>query len=180
MIIFTIIFTIFVVYIFFCAVAYETMENFYIYGGVKSLPFPRKRWLYYFLQFTWGLPMNLIGAGVALGLLCFGHKPKRYGWNFCFELPVNFGLELGIFFIAPKNGSTHTKNHEVGHAVQNIYLGPLTIGVVSIPSAVRFWAREIKRKCGKTITTKYDDIWFEGQATQTGFKFIEEIKKRED
>jgi hypothetical protein len=97
-----------------------------------------------------------------------------------FRLPINFGLELGIFFLAPKCASDHTKKHELGHSIQNVYLGPFTIGVVSTPSAVRFWFRKIKKKLGKKITTTYDSIWFEGQATKSGDEFMKREKKRED
>lgn len=162
-------------YIIVCETAYIVMNHLYNNGTVEALKAPKKKWVYYLLQFTWGLPMNIIGAIVALVLICFRKRPYRYGWNLCFELPVNFGLELGIFFIAPINGSAHTKNHEHGHAIQNIYFGPFTIGMVSIPSAARFWVRELMYKVGKPPRAKYDDIWFEGQATKSGDKFIDEL-----
>jgi hypothetical protein len=152
------------------------MNHLYENKTVETLKAPNRKWVYYLLQFTWGLPMNIIGAIVALVLVCFRKRPYWYGWNLCFELPVNFGLDLGIFFIAPINGSTHTKNHEHGHGIQNIYFGPFTIGMVSIPSAARFWVRELMYTFGTKPTKKYDDIWFEGQATKTGDKFIEELK----
>lgn len=155
------------------AIGYIIMGNLYNTGVVVSLPNVKRRWLYYLLQFTWGLPMNFIGALVALVLVCFRKKAYRYGWNYCFELPVNFGLELGIFFIAPINGSKHTKDHEHGHAIQNIYYGPFCIGMVSIPSATRFWIREIQYKIKKPPKTKYDDAWFEGQASKSGTRFID-------
>lgn len=56
--------------------------------------------------------------------------------------------------------------HEAGHGLQNIIFGPFQIILVSIPSAIRFWYRELKyyRK-GKTPPTDYDSVWFEGMAT---------------
>ena len=159
-------------YIFLSAVGYIVMEYHYRQGAIVALHNVKHRWLYYILQFTWGIPMNLVGCVVALVLVCCGKKAYRYGWNYCFELNVNFGLELGIFFIAPVGGSTHTKNHEHGHAIQNIYFGPFAIGMVSAPSAIRFWVRELKRKMGHPPKTKYDDAWFEGQATASGDLFI--------
>ena len=164
-----------IVYTLASIVGYLIMGNLYYNGAVVSLPNVKRRWVYYLLQFTWGLPMNLIGSIVALVLVCFKKKAYRYGWNYCFELPVNFGLELGIFFIAPINGSTHTKNHEHGHAIQNIYFGPLCVGMVSIPSAVRFWIREIQYMVKKPPKTKYDDVWFEDQATKSGTHFINNL-----
>jgi hypothetical protein len=154
-------------------VGYLIMDNLYNTGVVVSLPNVKCRWLYYLLQFTWGLPMNFIGALVALVLMCHRKKAYKYGWNYCFELPVNFGLELGIFFIAPMNGSKHTKDHEHAHAIQNIYFGPFCVGMVSIPSATRFRIREIQYKIKKPPKTKYDDAWFEGQASKSGARFID-------
>ena len=162
-------------YVILCGAGYIVMDCLHYNRIVTALPNVKQRWLYYLLQFTWGLPMNLIGSIVALVLVCFRKRAKRYGWNYCFELPVNFGLELGIFFIAPINGSKHTKDHEHGHAIQNIYFGPFCVGMVSIPSAVRFWIREIQYKLGRPPKTDYDEVWFEGQATESGEKFINNL-----
>jgi hypothetical protein len=120
--------------------------------------------------------MNLIGAITALILICLGHRPKRYGWSYCFELKVNFGLELGIFFIAPVGGYESVKQHEHGHGIQNVYFGPFTIGMISIPSATRYWVREFLYWKGTPPKTKYDDIWFEGQASLSGKEFINNLK----
>lgn len=157
------------------AIGYLMMDRLYHTKKVEVLPNIKYRWLYYLLQFTWGLPMNIVGALVALVLVCFRKKAYRYGWNYCFELPVNFGLELGIFFIAPVNGSRHTKDHEHGHAIQNIYFGPFCVGMVSIPSAARFWIREIQYMIKKPPKTDYDDAWFEGQASKSGSNFIDNL-----
>ena len=162
-----------IVYAIISAIGYFIMGSLYNTGVIVSLPNVKRRWLYYLLQFTWGLPMNLAGALAALVLMCLHKRAYRYGWNYCFELPVNFGLELGIFFIAPIDGSKHTKDHEHGHAIQNIYYGPFCIGMVFIPSATRFWIREIQYKIKKPPKTKYDDAWFEGQASKSGARFID-------
>lgn len=45
--------------------------------------------------------------------------------------------------------------------------------VITIPSIIRYWYRELKyNKKGLTPPTEYDDIWFEGQATKWGYKYI--------
>jgi hypothetical protein len=165
---------IFIIYVLLSIIGYLLMATLYYEGYVMALPNVKYRWLYYLIQFTWGLPMNFVGAIIALVLICFGKKAYRYGWNYCFELKTNFGLELGIFFIAPVGGTTHTKNHEHGHAIQNIYFGPFSVGMVSVPSALRFWARELQYAMNRMPDSGYDDIWFEGQATQTGNKFMNE------
>ena len=150
------------IYIALCDIIYIIMSRLYHTNIARALPNVRQKWLYYVLQFTWGLNMNIVGGIVALCLLICGRRPVRYGWNYCFELNINWGMELGIFFVAPKNASEYLKNHEHGHGIQNIYLGPFSIGVVSIPSAIRFWFRELMTKIGHAPTTDYDDIWFEG------------------
>lgn len=132
------------------------------------------KFLFYLLSFTWGLPMTLVGCIVALALLITGHKPKKYGYCWYFEVGNNWGgLELGITFLTDKTPSEHTKIHEMGHGLQNCYWGLLMPFVICIPSAIRYWYRELKyyRK-GKTPPTKYSDIWFEHQADILGENFI--------
>lgn len=137
-----------------------------------------KKFLFYLLSFTWGLPMTLCGALVALVLLLAGYKPKKWKYCYYFEVGHNWGgLELGAFFIVNKNSSTYIKNHEHGHAIQNCWFGPLFPFIVAIPSAIRYWWRELLTKCGKTDLPDYDSIWFEGQATRVGTKLVEKIKR---
>ena len=139
------------------------------------------KFLFYLLSFTWGLPMTLIGCMVSLVLLIAGYKPKKYGYTWYFEVGNNWGgLELGVMFLTNKTPSTHTKNHEVGHTLQNCYLGPLTPFVVSIPSAIRYWYREYLVRSGKKKWSElpdYDSIWFEGDASKRGTEFIESLDK---
>jgi len=137
---------------------------------------PKNKWVFYILSFTWGLPTVVIGAIIALFVRLAGHKPKRYGWEWCFEIPnLGWGLELGLFFIAP-TGHESVHMHEHGHGIQNIYLGIFDPLVVSVPSVVRFWYREIREKFGKPCKTKYDDAWFEKSATESGKAFIKRLK----
>ena len=108
--------------------------------------------LFWILSFTWALPTTILGAIVALALRCAGYKPTKFGPCWCFEMDVNFGLELGLFFIAPKGNYYSLKCHEIGHHLQACFLfGPLALFVCSIPSAIRFWLREMKTFKSKTI-----------------------------
>lgn len=135
---------------------------------------PKHKFIYYLLSFTWGLPMNIVGCICALIFVIMGKRPKKHGWNWYFEFDVDFGLELGIFFISPINGSTSLKNHEFGHSIQNIWLGIFTPFVVSVPSAVRFWIREYQYKFHPEKKLEpYDAIWFEGTASSSGNHFME-------
>ena len=132
---------------------------------------PERRWLYYLLQLSWGLPINAIGFVCAAALSLY-KRPRMEKWHLVFELPVDFGLNLGLVMIVPKEPARSIVQHEIGHAIQNIYFGPLTIGVVVIPSVVRFWIRKIVRKKGRALPD-YDSVWFEGQATTSGQYFCQ-------
>lgn len=130
---------------------------------------PRSPTLFYVLSFTWGLPSVLIGGIVALTLRIAGNKPKKYGLEWYFEFPnIHWGLELGIFFIAPKGCYETLKMHEHGHGIQNVYFGIFTPLVVFLPSAVRFWYREFRAAIGKPCKTAYSSIWFEKSADESG------------
>lgn len=130
-----------------------------------------RRFVFIFLSLTWGLPMTLAGAFAALFLLLTGHRPRRFGYCALFELPrVGFGLSLGPFLIAPADDRL-TAAHEHGHSLQNVYLGPFMPFCVSLPSAVRYHCRNLKMKIAKKpCRRKYDAIWFEHTATESGME----------
>lgn len=108
--------------------------------------------LFFILAFTWALPTTFLGALAALVLVIAGKRPKRFGPCWYFPTKQNYGLELGLFFIAPERGSYKLKCHEVGHQLQACFLfGPLTPFIAFIPSAVRFWLREQKTQKAKRI-----------------------------
>lgn len=135
---------------------------------------------FYLLSFTWGLPMTIIGLIVALALIIAGKKPEKYGYCLHFKVGNNWGgVSFGIVFITDKTPSEHTKMHEVGHSIQGCYWGLLMPFVIGLPSTIRYWYRELKyyRK-GKTPPTKYDDAWFEGDATRRGTKFIKGLGEK--
>lgn len=130
---------------------------------------------FYILSFTWGLPMTLIGCLAALVLIMTGFKAKRWGYCYYFEIGNCWGgCELGLFFIKDKTSDTHVKNHELGHGIQNCYLGFAMPFVVCIPSAIRYWYRKYLT-CVKHISNikPYDSVWFEKQATRLGSEFME-------
>ena len=138
-----------------------------------------RKWQFYLLSFSWGLPMTLIGCLVALVLLIAGYKPKRFGWCWYFEIAGDYGLELGVFFLAGKNTSHELKCHEFGHGIQNCYFGFLMPFVVCIPSAARYWYREYLQRVRGVKHSElpdYDSGWFEGQATRIGEAFMQNFQ----
>lgn len=128
-----------------------------------------KKLLFYLLSFTWGLPMTLIGIVVGFILTISGKRSERWGACQHFKVGKNWGgANFGVVIVTDETPSKHIKNHEHGHAIQNCYFGFFMPFIVCIPSVVRYWYREFRRYIGNPCTTKYDDIWFEGQATRLG------------
>ena len=140
------------------------------------------KFIFYFLTFTWGLPFTLIGCLTALYLRINGYKSQKYGYCFCFELGENWGgINLGLFFIVNKGGTSAIKNHEHGHAVQNCYLGPFMIFAVALPSLIRSRYRAYlinKKRVKESSLPPYDSIWFEGQATRLGNEITNYINQK--
>lgn len=132
-----------------------------------------KKFLYWFVSLTWGFLMNLIGFLVAVFLICIGKIPHKLGHTFMFYFGRGWGgVTLGAVVIVCKDCSPNTITHEYGHTIQNLIFGPFEV-FIGIASACRYWYRELKfyRK-GKLPKTSYDSIWFEGQATNLGYKYL--------
>jgi hypothetical protein len=131
-----------------------------------------KKWQFYLLSFTWGLPMTLLGC-IASGILMLcGFRPKKnqYGWYFDLGVDMGGAFELGCMSVACCDPSPYILHHEFGHAIQNCYFGPFMI-LISLASIIRYWYRElvcIVNKVPYSSLPPYDGIWFEGQATKLG------------
>ena len=131
--------------------------------------------LYFFLSLTWGIITTLAGFFTALVMLATGHKPRRWGYAWYFEVGKNWGgASLGPVFIKDRtNDSVHLKNHEFGHSIQNCYFGPLMPFIVGLPSSTRYRLRRFKEKVlKKSPKTPYDTVWFESQASRLGDDFM--------
>ena len=131
--------------------------------------------LFYLIQLTWGILMNIFGLLVTLFMLITFHKPHRFGPSYYFVCKKleGFGFEAGICFVvgADCDEDKYLMCHECGHGIQNMIFGPLMPFIVSIPSFIRYWYRELKyERKGKIPPTDYDSIWFEGTATNWGLK----------
>ena len=134
-----------------------------------------KRILFYIISFTWGGIMTVIGLVVLLVTLPFG-KFGIYHGRIYKRIGKNWGgLELGCFFLCDNSADEYILAHESGHGLQNCLWGPLMPFVICIPSAIRYWYREFIWHFNKEKFNKlpdYDAIWFEGQATKWGKKYI--------
>ena len=137
----------------------------YTLCGKGAIVLQKHKWLYYLLSYTWGFIMTFIGLVISLVLLVFKKKPQKYHRIYYFEVGEAWGgLEMGQMFLTDNSPSETLKYHEYGHTFQNAILGPLFPLLVGIPSALRYWYRELFN-----ITyPRYDAIWFEGSATDIG------------
>lgn len=133
-----------------------------------------KRIVFYVLSFTWGIITSLPGLLVISFSALFKRVHVYHGRLYAVWGKNWGGLELGPFFIIGEN-CENSRAHETGHGLQNIILGPLMIVLVSIPSCIRYWYLELKYY-RKGLYKDYDAIWFEGQATRWGKKFVETDK----
>ena len=98
---------------------------------------PIKTFLYYFLQFTWGIIQNAIGLLLFIILKIF--KQLSHTRNFNNTLVSNWkiksSLSLGIFIFL---GNNRLIVHEYGHSIQSLILGPFYLLIIGIPSLI--WA----------------------------------------
>ena len=109
----------------------------------KNLKNSTASFLFYLVQWTWGLPVNIIG-GIAF-LVCKKIKKRRYqrfGYSYIVYLPwKSGGLSLGLFiFMKDQHKSQkwtyNTRIHEYGHTWQCLLLGPLYYLVIAVPSMI--------------------------------------------
>lgn len=140
--------------------------------------------IFWLLSLTWGSIMSVFGLVCALALILTGHKPKVFHYLIYFEVGNGSnGFEAGCFFFCNKQPSLHLKQHEAGHGIQNIILGPLMPILVSIPSCIRYWYRRWLVKHGKKLWSElpdYDAFWVEHWATSLGEKYFREVGNKNE
>lgn len=126
-----------------------------------------------FLNHTWGIIMTLIGYMVRLVLLSMGVKGRKEGFARLYKVGKGWGgVSLGTtIIVACDCDDKDIVGHEQGHGIQNAFFGVLFPFLIAIPSAIRYWYREIVRRRDRVayaLLPQYDSIWFEGQATLIG------------
>ncbi len=140
-------------------------------GWKKSV----KAFLFYLVQWTWGLPVNLVGG---LAYLFFtkikGYRWQHFGYARIVYMPWNAGgLSMGLFiFIKDQHKSkkwTHdVRIHEYGHTWQCLVLGPLYYIVIALPSVI--WCNCFAGYRKKN-NIAYGKLYCEGWANAWGRKF---------
>lgn len=129
--------------------------------------------LFYLIQFLWGLPQNLLGALLSLLLSITASPRRRYGRTFVVFWPFLGSLSLGIFLflerIPQKVVEEEVLQHEGGHTLQSLLLGPLYLLVIGLPSLL--WAglfNSYRRKKGISYYAFYTERWANHLARKYG------------
>lgn len=137
-----------------------------------------KKFLFYLIQWTWGLSVNLVGG---LCYLFFKHikkcRTQRFGYAWYVYVPGNFGgLSLGLFIFMRDTSNEkgkekwlhNTQIHEYGHTFQCLLLGPLYWVVIAIPSFI--WCN-LFDGYRKKNNISYYKLYCESWANKWGEKF---------
>ena len=135
-----------------------------------------KKALFYLLQFTWGLPQNLVGL---IGFLVFLRSARHDRFENAvityIDTEKSFGgISLGIFIFV--NGKKQdewlhdTRIHEYGHTIQSLVLGPLYFLVIGFPSIIWCNFPPIVRYRRQNDVSYYT-IYCEGWANVWGSRF---------
>lgn len=98
-----------------------------------------KRFLFWFVQCTWGILQTLVGA---ILLLCVSHKIEGHVWyrkasaSTVLSTKLSGAISLGAFIICFYAPDEDTYKHEFGHCIQSLILGPLFLFVIGLPSLI--------------------------------------------
>ena len=114
------------------------------------------------LLFIWQLPQNLL----ALILMLASEKVIfTYNYNLdlhyrqCSIITKNSAISLGNFILSNSKLSDNTLKHEHGHQIQSLYLGPLYLIIVGIPSILRAIYCNKFHKSSKWYFSGYPEKW---------------------
>lgn len=111
--------------------------------------------------FLWQLPQNIIGIiWLNINLIFYygiSHIKTINDSIYVYELPANSGsVSLGKYIIVSKYRNDLTIQHEYGHCKQSMYLGPLYLIIIGIPSII--WA-SVYLNTDKSYYWFYTEKW---------------------
>ena len=135
-----------------------------------------KKFLFYLVQFTWGILQNFAGlVGFLILFKKYRHEKFENAWITYVDTDKPFGgISLGIFIFV--NGKREgewlhdTRIHEYGHTIQSLVLGPVWPLVIAIPSFIWCNFPPICRY-RKQNDVSYYALYCEGWANVWGSRF---------
>ena len=103
------------------------------------------------LLYIWQLPQHLIALALWGILTLAGRVVSKERNTGKWLITINFpgvGISLGMYVFMDEEYSDDDWHHEFGHGFQSLWLGPLYLFVVGIPSMVfnNLWDRLFHRK----------------------------------
>jgi len=111
------------------------------------------------LLYLWQLPQNIVGFLFVLVLQPEGSF-EFDGHALYYASRMRGGISLGRYIIVSdkfKDYNGRTEQHEIGHAFQSLYLGPLYLLVIGLPSLL--WAAWWNRSMGVSYYSFYTEKW---------------------
>lgn len=141
----------------------------------KSFLNSLKDFVFYLIQWTWGLPVNLVGGLMFLFFTKIkGYRWQHFGYSKIVYMPWSGGgLSMGLFIFIKdqpksKTWSYNCRIHEYGHTWQCLLLGPLYYLVIALPSVI--WCNCFKKYRQKNKVS-YSAVYCEKWADLWGQKF---------
>ena len=117
----------------------------------------------YLLLWIWQLPQHLLALAIFAVLRLLGKinavcvfKPGYPGHDRHINVDFPMGLSLGNYIFVQSGCSETTENHERGHSVQSLYLGPLYLLIIGLPSLT---GNIYDRICHKGSSWYYKQPW---------------------
>ena len=125
-----------------------------------------RRFLFRFVQCTWGLPQTFIGLLIFLfsGRRCVTgfHGAVVSRWRY------RYSVSLGLFIFLSEDAEERLLVHEYGHCVQSLLLGWLYVPPVLLPSVL--WLRlPVCRRYRRRKCISYYSFVTERWADDLGF-----------
>lgn len=124
-----------------------------------------KNWAVFWALWLWQLPQNLLGL-LLLAIYGWSAKIDVKGHNHLapsswihFSKKMRGGISLGRYIILSERYETkyNTWHHERGHSIQSMYLGPLYLLVIGLPSIL--WAMWWNYGRGVSYYRFYTERW---------------------
>lgn len=117
-----------------------------------------KKALFYIVQWTWGIIQNLIG--LVLFLCLIGRRHRTFHGAVVTTWKLGSSLSLGMFVFTARPYDLRLIQHEYGHTVQSLILGPIWSFVIGLPSLI--WCgcfEKWREKKGVDYYSFYTESW---------------------
>jgi len=130
-----------------------------------------KKWIRTLLNYTWELPQTLLGEILLIVGKFYSAKWESYDYENVrvHRSDIRWGVSLGRHILLGNRYGDDTVKHEFGHTQQSLYLGPVYLIVVGLPSITMNIISQLDYKYGKgEFSRNYYNRWPENWADKLG------------